>query len=109
MSNPIELAQTTEFRKARLPKLNSMKTLTKGSFSTIVNPFKLPSDEEIFLTKKIGKNKIGDQKEKITMFKIWDKKTATNKSSLKRINHNDFVSSENFGSKTILNVPDKSS
>ena len=74
-------------------KVISMKTL--GGFSNIANPFKLPSDEEIFLTREEDKRKMAETKEKFRGLKIWDKKTATTKASLKRIKPQEFASEFN--------------
>lgn len=47
-----------------------------------VSPFKLPTDEEVFLYREREKQKKQELKAKATTTKIWDKKTASSKHQL---------------------------
>ncbi len=48
------------------------------------SPFRLPSDEEVFVTREAEKRKLQEMKEKQQHLKIWEKKTATTHGALKR-------------------------
>jgi hypothetical protein len=48
------------------------------------SPFKLPTDEEVFITRETERQKRKEAKEKAKNLKIWDKKTATSRMPLKR-------------------------
>ena len=48
------------------------------------NPFRLPSDEEVFVTREAEKRRMQELKEKQKQLKIWEKNTATSQISFKR-------------------------
>jgi Domain of unknown function (DUF4200) len=54
------------------------------------SPFRLPTDEEVFITREAERLQKQEAKEKIKNMKIWDKQTACTKGQLKRPNEADF-------------------
>ena len=55
----------------------------------LYSPFKLPTDEEVFITRETERQKRKEAKEKAKNLKIWDKKTATSRMPLKRFKDQD--------------------
>jgi hypothetical protein len=55
------------------------------------SPFKLPTDEEVFITRETEKQKRKEAKEKAKSLKIWDKKTANSRMPLKKFKDGDIV------------------
>ncbi len=53
------------------------------------SPFKIPSNDEIFVSREAEKLKINEEKLKTKEMKIWEKKTAVTASKLCRIKEND--------------------
>ena len=54
------------------------------------SPFRLPTDEEVFITREAERLQKQEVKEKVRNMKIWDKQTACTKGQLKRPNEDDF-------------------
>lgn len=52
-------------------------------------PFKIPSNDEIFVTREAEKVKMNEEKKKSKDMKIWEKKTAVTASKLCRIKESD--------------------
>ena len=76
-----------------------------GNHKDLNTPFKLPTDEEVFITRETEKQKRKEAKEKAKNLKIWDKKTATSRLPLKRFKDSDIPAQStdeiqyNFGPK----------
>ncbi len=58
------------------------------------SPFRLPSDEEVFVTKEAEKRRLQEQKEKQQRLKIWEKKTVSTHAGLKRPKETDIPAAE---------------
>ena len=56
----------------------------KTSLNSKISPFKLPSDEEVFITRELERQKRAEQKEIQKVQKIWEKTTASTVNPLKR-------------------------
>ncbi|OMJ69461.1 hypothetical protein SteCoe_32808 [Stentor coeruleus] len=54
------------------------------------SPFRLPTDEEVFITREAERLQKQEIKEKLKDIKIWDKQTACTKGQLKRPNESSF-------------------
>lgn len=54
------------------------------------SPFRLPTDEEVFITREAERLRKQEEKDKVKELKIWDKQTACTKGQLKRPTDNDF-------------------
>ena len=54
------------------------------------SPFRLPTDEEVFITREAERLQKQEIKEKIKTMKIWDKQTSCTKGQLKRPTDADF-------------------
>lgn len=65
------------------------KSLSKSFIE--MNPFRLPSDEEIFLAREAEKKRVLENKTRMKDFKIWEKRTATTKASLRRVKVDEIV------------------
>lgn len=59
-------------------------------FGDFQSPFKLPTDEEVFITREAERLQKQEVKEKSRSMKIWEKQTASTKSQLKRPKDQDF-------------------
>mmetsp|Transcript_62189 Transcript_62189/g.71288 ORF Transcript_62189/g.71288 Transcript_62189/m.71288 type:complete len:543 (-) Transcript_62189:251-1879(-) len=55
------------------------------------SPFKLPTDEEVFITRETERQKRKEAKDKAKNLKIWDKKTSSCRSQLKRPKDSDIL------------------
>jgi len=58
------------------------------------NPFRLPSDEEVFVTREAEKRRMQEMKEKQKQLKIWEKNTATSQIAFKRPKDSDIPPAE---------------
>ena len=54
------------------------------------SPFRLPTDEEVFITREAERLQKQEIKEKVKNMKIWEKQTSCTKGQLKRPSENDF-------------------
>ena len=54
------------------------------------SPFRLPTDEEVFITREAERLQKQELKDKVKDMKIWDKQTSCTKGALKRPNETDF-------------------
>ena len=54
------------------------------------SPFRLPTDEEVFITREAERLQKQELKDKVKNMKIWDKQTSCTKGALKRPNETDF-------------------
>jgi hypothetical protein len=55
-----------------------------SAMSAKPSPFKLPTDEEVFITREAERLRKDEEKERARHLKIWDKQTACTGSQLKR-------------------------
>ncbi len=53
-------------------------------YEEVANPFRLPSDEEVFVTREAEKRRTQELKEKQMQLKIWEKTTTSTHAPLKR-------------------------
>ena len=60
----------------------------------VTSPFRLPSDEEVFVTREAEKKRLQELKEKQKKLKIWEKKTASTHAGLKRPKETDIPPAE---------------
>lgn len=58
------------------------------------NPFRLPSDEEVFVTREAEKRRMQEMKERQKQLKIWEKNTATSQIAFKRPKDSDIPPAE---------------
>lgn len=58
------------------------------------NPFRLPSDEEVFVTREAEKRRMQEMKEKQKQLKIWEKNTATSQIAFRRPKESDIPPAE---------------
>ena len=54
------------------------------------SPFRLPTDEEVFITREAERLRKQEEKDKVKELRIWDKQTACTKGQLKRPTDSDF-------------------
>lgn len=54
------------------------------------SPFRLPTDEEVFITREAERLQKQEVKDRVKNMKIWEKQTACTKGQLKRPNESDF-------------------
>jgi len=59
-------------------------SIPQNNFDDGSNPFRLPSDEEVFVTREAEKRRTQEIKEKQLSLKIWEKNTATSHVPLKK-------------------------
>jgi len=66
------------------------KRNSKIGLQMLNSPFKLPTDEEVFITREAERQEKLEQKEKAKNLKVWDKEISCNKGHLKRPKDSEF-------------------